>query len=250
MGLGDEIMALGRAERLHEKTGREVSILTMTGTPRRHETWIGNPSWVHKGGKKLVDGGGARPYIKFNGRQGVFNLEYKARAGRIYFDEGYFDNNIDGPYALINPHLKEGASPNKSFGFDRWAEVIKDFPIPVYQLCTNFHDEVLPGAKRLYTPILFDALAFISGAAVVMCNEGGTHHMAASMRTPAVVYFGGFIPPSVTGYQFHYNIAIENEHGYCGKWDSCKECEKIKNQIDPAMVREKAILMMESYNAE
>lgn len=250
MGLGDEIMALGRAERVYEQTGRPASIVTMTEAPRHHMIWENNPAWIEKGGKKIIDGGGARPYVKFRGRQGIFNLDYQARAGRIYFDDTHYNHDIDAPYAVIAPHLKTGASPNKSYGFKRWAEVIRDFPIPVYQLGAAPYEKVLPGARFCHTSNLYDALAIISGAAVVMCNEGGTHHMAASMGVPAVVYFGGFIPPSVTGYAFHYNIAIENEHGYCGKWEHCEECHKIKKQIEPATIREKAILMMESYNAD
>ena len=43
MGLGDEIMALGRAERLFEQTGDRVSIMEYHGTPRDHIAWHGNP---------------------------------------------------------------------------------------------------------------------------------------------------------------------------------------------------------------
>lgn len=250
MGLGDEIMALGRAEREFERTGERVKILEAHGTTRDHIIWHNNPAWDKNGKKSITDASGARPYVNFNAGDARFNLDYRPRAGRIYVPDEYRQDKPQTPYAVINPHLKSGASPNKSYGFDRWAEVIENFPIQVFQLMQDPSERILPRAVAMPTPNLYDAVAMIENAAVVMCNEGGMHHMAASVRTPAVVYFGSFIPPSVTGYDFHYNIAVETQHGYCGKWSHCKQCEKSKQSVAPALVREKAILLMESFNAD
>lgn len=250
MGLGDEIMALGRAERLYEESGNPVSILTMTEAPRDHEAWHGNPAWVHKGGKRLIDGGGARPYIKgWRNKQALFNLEYRARAGRVYLtdDERALVAGMKPPYAIVSPELKAGASPNKDWGKANWEQVIKDFPCPVYQLCPDDKTKPIKGAIACKTPSFRTALAVIEKAALVMAAEGGTHHMAASMRVPAVVVFGSFVPPSVTGYDFHYNIAVETDEGYCGRWEPCAHCRTALASITPGKVREKAILLWESY---
>ena len=37
-------------------------------------------------------------------------------------------------------------------------------------------------------------------------HEGGFAHAAAALSKPAVVIYGGWIPPEVTGYEFHENI--------------------------------------------
>lgn len=249
MGLGDELMALGRAERLYEQTGRPVSILTMTDAPREHDSWVGNPAWVFKGGQRLVDGGGARPYITaWHGRRAIFNLEYRARAGRVYLtDEERAACTLDAPYAIVSPELKKGASPNKDWGRSNWEAVIKDFPCPVYQLLPDDKTKPIKGAIPYKTPSFRAALAVIEKAALVMAAEGGTHHMAASMRVPAVVVFGSFVPPSVTGYDFHYNIAVDTDEGYCGRWEPCEHCRAAMKSIKPEQVREKALLLWESY---
>lgn len=250
MGLGDEIMALGRAERLFEQHSRPVSILTMTESPREHDIWHGNPAWVHKGGKRLIDGGGARPYIKgWKGRQALFNLDYQARAGRVYLTDEDREavRALMPPYAIVSPELKKGASPNKDWGRSNWEKVIKDFPCPVYQLCPDEKTKPIDGAIPYKTPNVRIALAAIEKAALVMAAEGGTHHMAASMRIPAVVVFGSFVPPTVTGYDFHYNIAVETNEGYCGKWDLCPHCQAALKSIDAGLVRENALLLWESY---
>jgi len=115
MGLGDEIMALGRAELVYEQTGRPVSICTMTECPREHDAWVGNPAWEKNAGKKIIDGGGARAYIKnWHGRQCNFNMDHTARAGRIYLtEEERARCTLEGPYAIVAPNLKETASKNK-----------------------------------------------------------------------------------------------------------------------------------------
>lgn len=250
MGLGDEIMALGCAERIFEQSGRPVSILTMTESPRDHDIWHGNPAWIHKGGKRYIDGGGSRPYIKgWRNKQALFNLDYRARAGRVVLtaQDRALVADLKPPYAVVSPELKKGASPNKDWGKSNWEQVIKDFPCPVYQLCPDEKTKPIAGAIPYRTPTVRAALAAIEKAALVMAAEGGTHHMAASMRVPAVVVFGSFVPPTVTGYDFHYNIAVETDEGYCGRWQPCAHCQKALASIKPETVREKAILLWESY---
>ncbi len=201
MGLGDEIMALGRAEALYEQTGRPVSICNQLGYPREHDAWLGNPAWNYHASLKITDGANARPYIKhFHGRRTIFNLDHRPRAGRVFLtdDEKAWDP-IKGPFAVVAPYIKDGASPNKNWGVHRWEQAIAGFPIPVYQLCSDARQKTIAGAIRLETPTFRWAMSIIEKAAIVLCNEGGTHHMAASARIPAVVVFGAFTPPLVTG---------------------------------------------------
>lgn len=242
MGLGDEIMALGRAEALFEQTGKPVSICRLGGYPRTHEAWWGNPAWDENARQKILDGGGCRPYIKhWDGRRIIFNEDYRARAGRMYFKprEKSFCA-IKGPYAVVAPSLKDTASINKDWGVANWEAVIKGFPIPVYQLTPNHYTPIIKGAKRLITPTFRIAAAVIAKASLVMCNEGGSHHMAASVGTPAVVIFGSFISPKITGYDIHRNISVETSHGFCGKFDYCPECAAALKSITPEYVRHEA----------
>lgn len=239
MGLGDEIMALGRAEAIYEQTGEPVAICRWGGYPRHHDAWVGNPAWDEKSKLKILDGAGVRPYIvSWVNNRIVFNEEYRPRAGRIWLTEKERAfNTLTGDYAVVAPFLKENASVNKDWGFEKWEQVIAGMKIPVYQLVSHPSAHVIKGARRLYTSTFRKAAAIIAGAKVVMCNEGGTHHMAASMGVPAVVVFGSFISPKVTGYDFHTNIAVETPHGFCGRFFPCAECREAMNSITPAQVR-------------
>lgn len=249
MGWGDEILALGRAERYHEATGDPVSIRAKDGKARDNILWHGNPAWSKDAKESIIDGPGARPYLlgftadSRGDPVAHFNLKHRARAGRIHLTLAERDSvTIREPFAVISPHVKDNASRNKQWGVDRWQQVIEGFPIPVYQLGPP--TSIIAGAQHYHTPTMRDAAAVIDRAAVVLTNEGGTHHLAAAMQRPAVVIFGAFIPPSVTGYDFHANMAVETDEGYCGRWGECEHCKLAMAQITPAMVKERAMQIL------
>jgi ADP-heptose:LPS heptosyltransferase len=233
VGIGDEIMALGRAEKLFQETGRQVCIVNEIGRPRFHDAWKHNPAWNPASSQALVDCAGNRPYIKhWLNRKIIFNLDYSPIAGKIHLTEDELAFPVpSNDYLVISPYLKDTASKNKSWGEERYIELLKKIKMPVFQLIQNKTDRVIEGARPIHTPHFRNAARVISSAKLVICNEGGAHHIAASMGTKAVVYFGSFIPPSVTGYKFHKNLSVESGCGYCGDWNTCLHCEAAKKQI-------------------
>ena len=56
------------------------------------------------------------------------------------------------------------------------------------------------------------------------------------MKKKAVLYFGGWIHPKVTGYKFHDNIYFEHPNSPCGAvgyiCDHCEEARKFINVED------------------
>ncbi len=248
MGIGDEIMALGRADRHYRQTGRKCKIVNDLGVKRDHDTWVNSKS-ISPTGCAIKDGAGCRPYLlSLSNGKSVFNTKHTARAGFIELTDGEWTNTEipHPPYAVISPQIKKGATQNKTLGVENWETIIKYFPCPVYQL----DGDLINGAISFKTNTIRHAVAVISGAAVVLCNEGGTHHMAGSHHVPAVVYFGAFIPPSVTGYGYHHNISVETNEGYCGNWGACKHCDDARKSVDLESIRQKAVLMLEAWDAD
>ena len=109
---------------------------------------------------------------------------------------------ITGAYAVVVPGATYG--PAKSWPWRRYREVArqlsKDLPVilagtaPERELC----DTIASGDGGIHnlagaTPIgLF--LALLEGAAVVLANDSGTPHLAASLGAPVVVLFGSTSP--------------------------------------------------------
>lgn len=242
MGAGDEIMALGRAELQHIATGQPCAILDRNGNRRDHELWHHNPAFDKNAEQTITDGSGVRPYItRWEGNHAIYNLKYRPRAGKVHLTmkEYQFCSDLDFPFAVVSPTIKDNASPNKDWGEDRWEEVIDGFPLPVLQLGPE-GTEVLPSAVLYRTPTMRHAAAVVARSAIVLTAEGGIHHLAASMSRPAVVVHGGFTPPEVTGYKTHVNLTGNTNHTGCGKWEACPLCMKALDRITPAMVKEAA----------
>jgi len=250
MGFGDEIMALGRIEALYNATGKPHSIRNKAGETRTHELWRGSPAWGKNAPEHIIDCPGARPYIKdfvsqkTTGQRIIYNHDYRARAGQIWLtdlERAFCD--IDHEFAVVSPLVKDNASPNKQWGIENWEKAIENFPIPVYQL-GDHGTKIIKGARHFVTPTMRLAAAVVEKASVVMTNEGGLHHLAAAMDTPAVVVFGAFIPPYLTGYSQHVNLAVETPEGFCGSWTPCQHCKNAMVQIAPDMVKEKAVALL------
>lgn len=253
MGYGDEIMALGRAELVYRILGKPVAVYGVSGNVRRHSVWENNPAVDPKSPLRIIDGPQCRPYMikwKHPGPVSVWKPEYRARAGHIRLTERELAEALclvpEKPFAIVEPIVRAKSSQNKDWGFDRWSKVVKDFPIPVYQFDPDGETKILPGVTAIPSPSYRVAAGVVQHAALVMTVDGGMHHMAASMGTPAVVVFGGFANPEITGYNYHRNFyAADLPESPCGRYDPCPHCEKAMSMIKPEDVRAAAIEVIE-----
>lgn len=111
------------------------------------------------------------------------------------------------PFAVIEPHIKGNASPSKRWPLERYVRLARALRAhcEVYQVGA-------PGAPplddvpQLETRSFRDVLPYLKAARVYIGPEGGLHHASAAMGTRAVVIYGGYVPPAVTGYDFHINL--------------------------------------------
>ena len=68
----------------------------------------------------------------------------------------------------------------------------------------------LPGFEPIpRAPSLRALVKSISEYKAVVCCEGGIHHIAKAVRTPAIVIYGGFQRPEWTGYEDQTNLVSE-----------------------------------------
>jgi ADP-heptose:LPS heptosyltransferase len=88
----------------------------------------------------------------------------------------------------------------------------------------------LTGVQQVETPTFTDALSLIKTAELLIGPEGGLHHGAAAVGTRAVVFFGHFIPPQVTGYDMHINLT-GGATEFCGSTWLCSQCDEALKRI-------------------
>ena len=253
MGLGDEIMAMGEAEALYEATGRPVAICDQRSKPRWHEAWENNPAVsrvLGSGVDCIINCPGKRSYIQWwrhNPRRTEFILEHRARAGKICFtiEEECRARAMapGGVFAIIEPGTRASlrSSRNKDWGMERWAEVIRDFPVPVYQFDIGDATPLLKGVGIIDSDDFRISAAIVKFAVLVLTIDGGMHHLAASVGTDAVVVFGGFCDPKITGYDSHANFYSDIDGSPCGCYAPCPHCKEALELITPAQVRTEAL---------
>jgi hypothetical protein len=236
MGLGDWIMATGEARVSQEKDGQRVVFVGADGRVYWSEVFHGNPRISMTQGPGITvlrQGGGLRPYIEAKGGRQWTWRRYGPPVGELYFakDEEAFGHRFRGRI-IIEPNVKAVGHMNKDWGRPKWAELAKRLDGPVAQF-VGPRSSPLPGIEQIGTPSFRHAAAVLKYSKAAVLPEGGLHHAAAAVGLPAVVIFGGFISPEVTGYRAHRNLySPDAAHPLgCGSRINCAHCKAAMGKI-------------------
>jgi len=245
MGFGDELMTSGICRVLQQKDPRKVKL--DFGKLLWNEVWDLNPRIAQPGEEGDFQvyrprEGGLRPYCTQKTPTRWTWKDYKPEVGELYFStwERQFGSEHSG-LVIIDPTVKNTASPNKQWPHDCWRELVRLLrhnglePIQVGPPKTVS----AVGAYVLETPSFRAAAAVLARAKVAVVHEGGLHHAAAAVGLPAVVIYGGFISPRQTGYDMHANLFTGGEP--CGWRIPCRHCEEAMAKIEPQLVLEEAL---------
>jgi len=73
---------------------------------------------------------------------------------------------------------------------------------------------------------LSELLFHLAGLKLVVCAEGGVHHLAKAIGTPAIVIYGGFTRPEWCGYEDQVNLVYDPGCPSCYDMDPCKHPEQ------------------------
>lgn len=244
MGFGDDLLATGmargakdRGARIAFGDGRKI-----IWGPYSRAIFKDNPNIAPPGSERAPDiewvryYKGCRIYNRQDGSRWVWNYEFRARPGELFFDRQEQMNAewlLPG-FVLIEPNVPRNKSvwPNKQWPVDRY-QTVADWLMGVGYSVVQFEyvgmHYRLERVKTIKATHFRDALACMQKAALYVGPEGGLHHGAAAVGIPAVVLFGGFIPPQVTGYDTHTNLTGGAEA--CGNFTPCQHCKDAMNKI-------------------
>lgn len=237
MGIGDQLIGTGLARGAAE---RGIKIAFGDG---KKLIWDHNSEAIFRGNPNIAFPGqehgpnvewvryfkGERQYNRQGPGHWIWNLDWRCTPGEIFLNEGEKaagDRQGKG-FIVIEPNVEswKQASPNKDWGRGRYQAVATRLIEDGYRLIQFTYPKggpVLRGVKPVATASFRDAMAIMRNAALYLGPEGGLHHGAAAVGIPAVVLFGGFIPPSVTGYETHTNLVGSDL--FCGSFTKCRHC--------------------------
>lgn len=255
MGYGDQVIATGIAKGAKQR-GKRIAfgdghkIIWNHGS---EEIFRNNPNIAHRG-QELDKDIEWFPYYKGNrlyNKNDVLNDRwiwvtdgsFKVKAGEFFFDEEEkkFANNLEPGFILIEPNVpwEKSVAVNKDWGTAKYQSVANLLLADGFRIAQFSGNRYrLNGAEQIETKNFRQAAAALSMASLYIGPEGGLHHASAAVGIPAVVLFGGFIPPSVTGYDAHINLTGGAEA--CGKYRPCNHCREPMNKISVEEVYEAA----------
>jgi ADP-heptose:LPS heptosyltransferase len=250
VGLGDELMVAGMARVAQQTDPRKVRVQYEKGKRRWCTLWDNNPRIAKH--EEVGDFQILEPrerYLRaYCSRKTLEQWDwkpYRPPVGEIYFHSyelAFGKLNLD--LIVLEPFVKRGASPNKQWGRDRWGKLANMLVSEGLKVATVGPQPAwhLGGARHVHTSIR-EAAALIARARAVVVPEGALHHIAAAVGTPAVVIYGGYISPEVTGYDGQIGLFTGGGLG-CGMRVQCKHCQDAMAAITPEMVFEKLMSVL------
>lgn len=177
----------------------------------------------------------------------LWNMDFRPTPGEIFFtdDELRFAEAVGSGVVIIEPNVPrhKTVAANKDWGAVKYRAVADELVSAghrVVQFSYPTARNTCASALQLKTPTFRHALAVLGRAALYIGPEGGLHHGAAADKrrvdgslvagpTAAVVLFGGFIPPEVTGYAMHTNVT--GGATACGHLRRCSHCRIAMSNI-------------------
>jgi hypothetical protein len=214
-----------------------------------------NPNIAHGVGRgELVEWiawhKGKRWYNQPGNGRWIWNYEFAPTPGEFYFDDAEKTFAVRRAGVLIEPNVPwhKSVAVNKDWGIAKYqllADRLRHGGLRVFQF--SYGKLRLAGVEQIQVDNFRQAAAALAGVDFAIVPEGGLHHAAAAVGTKAIVIFGGFIPPAVTGYPEHVNLTGDADA--CGSWRQCSHCRAALNRIEVEEVYGHAIKLCEQSAA-
>lgn len=246
MGFGDEIMASGMA-RGAKARGKRIAFGNseqIVFSPWSEQIFRYNPNIAHPGDEADADiewiahHKGNRLYnsVSPDKTRWVWNMDFRPTPGEMFFsdEELKFAETAGSGFVVIEPNVPwhKTVAANKDWGAIKYRAVAEELVAAghrVIQFSYPTARVTCAAAQQFKAPTFRDALAVLARASLYIGPEGGLHHGAAAVGISAVVLFGGFIPPQVTGYDTHTNLTGGSTA--CGKLSRCSHCRTAMSVI-------------------
>jgi len=262
MGFGDEIMATYYAKIEKQKHPDRQVVVGNYETKQALDSrvFFNNPNISDP--KKLdenkivhfVDLNNTnRPYIdwqKSTVHKYYWKLNHRAIPGELYFDQQEINeaqnaikeaitfwkssNSTEHKGIIfvessrVEKKLSQHGGENKNWGFKKWDETIGILKKSYLIINSSYRNSFSHQHTFSYDCNFRTACAIMKYCNLYLGPEGGFSHVAAALSKPAVVVYGGWIPPQVIGYDFHENLYVDIEGSPCGirdrECDHCKKC--------------------------
>ena len=283
MGLGDDLMITGFVEQEKKKHPEKQIVIGNLEKKIIYDSliYLNNPNITpidkvdrNKPIHFINYHNRNRPYVDYqnsNNNKWKWNMKFSPIPGKLYLSEDekikaitilnaakdYWKKNNSSKFksviffesssTKIDESFYFNKMKNKDWGESNWKELILKLKND-YLIVQSKHGKSKRYDGVYYSTIDFDfrvACAIINECDLFLGPEGGFGHAAAALGKKAVLYFGGWIHPKVTGYTFHENIYYDHPESPCGTVGSiCGHCEEARQTINVNDVYSKVISIL------
>lgn len=255
MGYGDQMMAAGLAEDLYrsDPSAGPVAICDCAGNLRLQPLWKHNPMIGASADprRSVRVGKGCLPYLQYpySGTTGLRFVDptiYRAadHRGSLFLTdaEKQFGRDVYaryGPFIAIEPSPTDRKNVNRAWPVESWQLMVGQLQRLTRLAIVQFDH---PATSRLGSipavpsPDIRAAAGIIASAALVVSLEGGIPFIAAALRTPAVVLWGGCVSAPVLAYPEHVNLVDDSPETPCGSLAPCQHCTHAWARLSPVYV--------------
>lgn len=263
MGLGDDLLFLGEAERIHKQTGKKIQpMYGYTGWNDWNGLMLNNVDFLTKEptadsvSLNMSDTHKKTDYHVDYYCEGVINRSikmkhYMPKNFKLRFSTEQMDKanklvkkyKIPNTFCAINPDYKTKAfGRNKDWGFEKYQELtnrlVKDIPVV----------RISPGLENKYssTPLqnaidfpevdYMTSFAILSKAKFGISFMGFFVHVFGGFKIPCVVIHGGISHESIMNYENNINFSYDHPETPCGRMFDCQHCSDGNKSISINMV--------------
>ena len=280
MGLGDDLMITGFVEQEKNKHQNKQIVIGNLEEKKIYDSliYLNNPNItpIDKVDRSkpihfINYHNRNRPYIDYqnsNNNNWKWNMNFSPTPGKLYLSQDekskaikilseakeHWKKNNNSAYKAviffeststkIDHNFFYNKMKNKDWGEANWKKLILKLK-DKYLIIQSKHKKSKRYKGAYYSSIDFnfrEACSIINESDLFLGPEGGFGHVAAALGKKAVLYFGGWIHPKVTGYDFHENIYFDHPTSPCGAVGYiCEHCEEARRSINADYLYDKVI---------
>jgi len=254
MGIGDDLMFLGEAERIHKRTGKKIVPKYGSRTSPLFENvkFIAYSEYdgitVNSRDTNLPSDIHVDYYTRGRGvsllGETLLYRQYKPRPFKVRLHDWelakankFLKSKSLDEFIIINPDYKSSFfAKNKNWGFHKWKELTnklsKDFKVlRIRPGEKEYNDPDLDNSINIVSPDLRFSIALMSRAKFGVTYDGLLQHIFAGFKIPAVVIQGGLINEKIMSYDTNIHISYDHPETPCGALYDCPHCYEANRAI-------------------
>lgn len=260
MGMGDDLIFLGKAEEQYKKTGKKIVPLYHAGWSHLYDNEFitkhkdvnsltmnardtNQPSDIH------VDYYTKEVKQTILGNQMVWRpfkpSRYKVRLTQKEIDwaDNIIEKHMLDNFMIINPDYKSTFfSKNKDWGFKKYQEVAEALFSKILMVRIQpggkYKEPHLDRALNIPSENIRNSIALMSKAKFGLTYHGFVTHILSGFGIPVVDIQGGIVDPTIMNYEGNINLCYKHFQTPCGSTFPCKHCDEANEYITVDMVIE------------